>query len=192
MEPFKFKLDDGRTVEVRESMTDFRTAIICIFDEKGRLIEEVTDKERKYKFLTIARAERYDQIMFPNGHHTTILFDDGTKSVDELTYFDHFRFLDRFFYLFKNPLTGAKIIALDLGKENYVCIDKSNDVARSIGTIMINKKVEHIEDDLDLDPMVVRVAIGVIERIDKKFHTNHPEYSEERLRHIMRRKHYKL
>lgn len=130
--------------------------------------------------------------MFPNGHHTTILFDDGSKSVDELTYFDHFRFLDRFFYLFENHLTGAKIIALDLGKENYVCIDKSNDVSRSIGTIMINKKVEHVEDDLDLDPILVRIAINVIERIDKKFHTNHPKYSEERLRLIMRRKHYKL
>ena len=192
MEPFKFKLDDGRTVEVKESLTDFRIANICIFDEKGRLIEEVTDKERKYKYLTIARAERYDQIMFPNGHHTTILFDDGTRSIDEFIYFDHFRFLDRFFYLFKNNLTGAKIIALDLGKENYVCIDQRNDVSKSIGTIMLNKKVKHVEDDLDLDPTLVRIAINVIENIDEKFHTNHPKYSEERLRLIMRRKHYKL
>ena len=192
MEPFKFKLGDGRTVEIKESLTDFRTAIICIFDEKGRLIEEVTDKERKYKYLTIARAEQCDQIMFPNGHHTIILFDDGSRSVDEFTYFDHFRFLDRFFYLFKNNLTGAKIIALDLGKENYVCIDQRNDVSKSIGTIMLNKKVKHVEDDLDLDPTLVRIAINVIENIDEKFHTNHPKYSEERLRLIMRRKHYKL
>ena len=191
MEPFKFKLDDSRTVEVKESLTDFRTAIICIFDDKGRLIEEVTDKERKYKYLTIARAERYDRIMFPNGHHITILFDDGSRSVDEFTYFDHFRFLDRFFYLFKNNLTGAKIIALDLGKENYVCVDQRNDVSKSIGTIMLNKKVKHVEDDLDLDPTLVRIAINVIENIDEKFHTNHPKYSEERLRLIMRRKHYK-
>lgn len=192
MEPFKFKLDDSRTVEVKESLTDFRTAIICIFNEKGRLIEEVTDKERKYKYLTIAKAERYDQIMFPNGHHTTILFGDGSKSVDEFTYFDHFRFLDRFFYLFKNNLTGEKIIALDLGKENYVCVDHRNDVSKSIGTIMLNKKVKHVEDDLDLDPILVRIAINVIENIDEKFHTNHPKYSEERLRLIMHRKHYKL
>lgn len=190
MEPFKFAVGD-KIVVVKDSLVSVVASTINIFDENGNFIEEVTDKDKKYQLLAIARSEKYDRMMFPNGHHTIILFDDGNKSVDEFEHFDHFKFLDRFFYLFKRKSDGLKLIGLEIGKERFVCIEDVNDPTRCIGNLMLEKKVKKVEKDIDIDPVLAKMAINVIEQIDKKFHTNHPEYTEERLRMILRNKDFK-
>ena len=59
MEPYRFVFN-RRKYEVRESLIDYRTAKIFILDKNDNIIGEVTDDDRKYKLLQIARSIIYD------------------------------------------------------------------------------------------------------------------------------------
>ena len=59
MEPYRF-VYNRRKYEVHESLIDYRTAKILILDKNDNIIGEVTDDDRKYKLLQVARSIIYD------------------------------------------------------------------------------------------------------------------------------------
>ena len=59
MEPYKFVFNK-RKYEVRESLIDQRTAKIYILDKDDNIVEEITDDNKKYKLLQVARSFVYD------------------------------------------------------------------------------------------------------------------------------------
>ena len=59
MEPYKF-IYNKRKYEVRESLIDYRTAIIFILDKNDNIVGEITDDDKKYKLLQVARSFIYD------------------------------------------------------------------------------------------------------------------------------------
>ena len=61
MEPYRFKY--GRHIyEIHNSWLDSRTAKIYILNNKGERIGEVTDDDRKYKLLQLARSCKYEDL----------------------------------------------------------------------------------------------------------------------------------
>lgn len=59
MKPYRFVFKNKR-FEVRESLIDYRTAKIYILDKDGNIVGEITDDDKKYKLLQIARSFIYD------------------------------------------------------------------------------------------------------------------------------------
>ena len=188
MEPFKFKLGE-KTVEVKESIMDTRKAIINVYDANGKFLGEITDHDTKYRYLAIARAERFDRMMYPGGHHTTIIYRDGRKLVDTCLYISHYRFLDRFIYKFRNDGTNEVFYSLDLGRERYAYIDSKYNKNGLFEQLDKLKNKSHYED-IDINPKYAEEAIKIFEQIDEDFNTKHPKYTPERLKMIMNRKHF--
>ena len=59
MKPYRFVFKNKR-FEVRESLIDYRTAKIYVLDKDGNIVGEITDDDKKYKLLQIARSFIYD------------------------------------------------------------------------------------------------------------------------------------
>lgn len=59
MKPYRF-IFNRRKYEVHESLIDYRTAKIYVLDKNDNVIGEVTDDDRKYKLLQVARSFIYD------------------------------------------------------------------------------------------------------------------------------------
>lgn len=59
MKPYRFVFNK-RKYEVRESIIDYRTAKILVLDKDDNVIGEITDDDKKYKLLQIARSFIYD------------------------------------------------------------------------------------------------------------------------------------
>ncbi len=55
MRPYKF-IFNKRKYEIRESLIDYRTAKIYVLDKNDKIISEITDDDKKYKLLQIARS----------------------------------------------------------------------------------------------------------------------------------------
>ena len=61
MEPYRF-IFNKRKYEVHESLIDYRTAKIYVLGKDDKIIGEVTDDDRKYKLLQVARSILFDPI----------------------------------------------------------------------------------------------------------------------------------
>ena len=59
MKPYRFVFNK-RKYEVRESLIDYRTAKIYVLDRNDNIVGEITDDDKKYKLLQIARSFIYD------------------------------------------------------------------------------------------------------------------------------------
>ena len=59
MKPYRFVFNK-RKYEVRESLIDYRTAKIYVLDRNNNIVGEITDDDKKYKLLQIARSFIYD------------------------------------------------------------------------------------------------------------------------------------
>lgn len=60
--PYRFTFN-RRKYEVYESLIDYRTAKIYALGKDDRIIGEVTDDDRKYKLLQVARSILFDPIL---------------------------------------------------------------------------------------------------------------------------------